>query len=439
MTSDISLQGLKINKRDPRQSPLFLDLSWSMQNANISRLSEDEWKTLDTQCRTYWHKYGYDLQSGCWFCLISLQLHGWNGLAPALNILLEVWHIRSSEYCWPPITDSERRRFLLEWFNTYVVTSIYRLDYASDFSAVSDDITENIAQLYKEAMKADARCKQSLKNLHFFLQVRSRAFASLALKTTIAETSKDRQQEPFAAQNKVDLSVWSGRIKRKQLFLTGVLGIMGGVVAAILILSGMRYMEKPALTQQLFGVLKNFPNDDEQVATAWQGMKKKELESHRDEILSQSAPLLNWIASRPSDDLLQRGALLALRLENTWPGNAVSRRWNHELQVKADSLPSARSYQEITADLNEFDAKLASAEQKKGRYLTVSELKSFSWRIRRELESGGIPPAELIRYSLKKEEPERSANLKSAADALSAMNALYFLSIKDVNDPSSIR
>lgn len=430
MTRAVSLQELKINKKDPRQSPLFLDLSWSMQNENISRLSEGEWKMLDTQCRAYWRKHGYDLQSGCWFCLVSLKLHGWNGLAPALNILLEFWRPRASEYCWPPVTDLERRRYLLEWFNTHVVTSVYRIDYTCDFSVVSDNVAENIALLCEEAMKVDARCKQSLKNLHFFLQVRSRAAASLALKPTPAEAGKNRHPESCALQNKVNLSVRSVRIKRKHLFQACGAGILGGVAAAILFMSGTGYMEKPTLNRQLFGAVVDFPGDDALTDTAWRGMKKEELESHRDEILRQSAPLLQWIAGRPDDELLRKGALLSQRLEKTWPGNPVSQGWDRELLAKANSLPSARSYEEITAYLDEFDAKLTSTEQKKGGYLTVSELKSFSWKIRRELESGGIPPAELIRHSVKKQEPERSTNLKSAADTLSALNALYLLSVK---------
>jgi hypothetical protein len=432
MTRAVSLQELKINKKDPRQSPLFLDLSWSMQDENISRLSEDELKMLDTQCRLYWRKHGYDLQSGCWFCLVSLKLHGWNGLAPALNILLQFWRPRASEYCWPPVTDLERRRYLLEWFNKHVVTSIYRIDYTCDFSMVSDNVAENIALLCEEAMKVDARCKQSLKNLHLFLQVRSRAAAaSLALKPMPAETSKDRHPEFFASPNKVNLSVRNVRIKRKHLFQACGAGILMGMAATILLVSGIGYMEKPALTRQLFGVVKDFPGDDALTATAWQGMKKGELESHRDEILRQSAPLLQWIAGRPDDELLRKGALLAQRLEKTWPGNPVSQGWNQELLAKANSLPSARSYKEITANLDEFDAKLASTEQKKGGYLTVSELKSFSWKIRRELESGGIPPAELIRSSAKKEEVSRIGTLKSASETISALNALYLISVKE--------
>ncbi|EQA1624841.1 VasL domain-containing protein [Enterobacter asburiae] len=427
MTPDVSLQGLKVDKRDPRQNPVFLELNWSMQNADNRRFSEDEWKTLDTQCRTYWRKNGYDLQSGCWFCLMSLKLHGWKGLESALDILLGFW---SSEFCWPPVTDPERRRYLLEWFNTHVVTGIYQLDCDGDFSTVAGNIAENIALLHEEAVKADARCKQSLKNLNFFLQVRNRSLTSQVIKPVHAKTRKDSLPESFAVRNKVNLSVRSGRLKRRHLFLAGGVGILCGMVTAIMLMAGLRYTEKPAITRQLVGVLADFQRDDTLTAAAWQGMKKGALESHHDEILRQSAPLLHWIAGRPADELLRKGALLAQRLEKMWPGNPVSQGWEHEMRAKADSLPSARSYEEITADLDKFDAKLASTEQKKGGYLTVSELKSFSWKIRRELESGGIPPAELIRYSVKKEEPERSENLKSAADSLSALNALYLRSVQ---------
>lgn len=53
MNSGTGFQALKVNKKDPRQSPEFLEINWSMQNADIRRMSESEWKTLDSQCRAY--------------------------------------------------------------------------------------------------------------------------------------------------------------------------------------------------------------------------------------------------------------------------------------------------------------------------------------------------------------------------------------------------
>lgn len=432
MTRALRVQDLNVNKRDPRQSQLFLDLSWFMNNAE-ARTVKDEWNTLDTQCRTHWREYGYDLQSGCWFCLISLKLRGWDGLAQALNLLMCFWR-QSSEICWPPVTEPDQRRYLLEWFNTNVVTCIYTLNYSAEFLMVAGKIIENIALLHDEAVKANARCKNSLKNLHYFLQVRNRASASLILNAMPAETGETSQPASSLTRNNARLSVNGDRIKRKHLFGAGGAGLLGGMVTAILLMSGIKYTEKPALTESLIGVLRAFPEDEALTATAWQRMNKEDLEGHRDEILRQASPLLHWVADQPGDELRRKGALLAERLEKTWPGNPVSQKWNRELLAKANSLPTTQSYKEITADLDTFDAKLTSTEQKKGGYLTISELKSFSWKIRRELERGGIPPAEFIRSSANKEESLRKTDLKSAADNLSALSALYFLSVKQNDD-----
>lgn len=437
MNPAISLQELKVNKQDPRQSPVFLEISWSMQNADIRRMSENEWRTLDSQCREYWRKHGYDLQSGCWFCLMSLKLDGWRGLAQALNILMRKWRCKASEYCWPPVNDTDRRRYLLEWLNTHVVTGIYQLDWDDDFSAVADSIAENIALLHDEAVQADARCRDSLKNMHYFLQVRSKASASLVLSLAPLKIDKDIRPESSPLRIKANSSVQGTSLKRKHLFQAGCVGIIGGMVATILFMSGIRYMEKPEITQQLVGILQDFPGDDALTALAWQGVNKEELESHRDEILHKSASLLTWVADRSNDELLRKGEVLAQRLENAWPENPVSQKWKYELQAKANNLPSTRSFEEITADLDEFDLKLANAEQKKGGYLTISELKSFSWKIRRKLEREGVPPEELLRYSAKNKESNRKEILESVAKTLSALNALYVLSVNQNNRPSN--
>ncbi|ELP23671.1 hypothetical protein F385_3396 [Pantoea agglomerans 299R] len=436
MNSGTGFQALKVNKKDPRQSPEFLEINWSMQNADIRRMSESEWKTLDSQCRAYWRKYGYDLQSGCWFCLMSLKLDGWRGLAQGLNILVRVWRGKASEYCWPPVVDSDRRRYLLEWLNTHVVTSIYQLDCDDNFTAVASSIAESIALLYDEAVKTDARCRNSLKNMHYFLQVRSKASSSLILSLAHLKIDKDIRPELSPINIKANSSVQGSSIKIKHLIQAGCAGIIGGMLATMLLMSGIRYMEKPGVTEKLAGVLQDFPGDDALTALAWQGIDKEELESHRDEILHKSASLLTWIADRPNDELLRKGDILAQRLENAWPDNSVSQKWKYELQAKANILPSTWNYKEVTADLDEFDLKLANAEQKKGGYLTISELKSFSWKIRRKLESSGVPPEELLRYSAEDKEGSRKEILESVAKTLSALNALYVLSVNQNDKPA---
>lgn len=102
--------------------------------------------------------------------------------------------------------------------------------------------------------------------------------------------------------------------------------------------------------------------------------------------------------------------------------------------MKVNSLPSVNSYQQIAADLDAFDARLLSTEQRKGGYITVSELKSFSWKIRRKLESAGMSARERIIYAGEKIEDDRAVAIKVATENISALNAFYLVSLGRINE-----
>lgn len=305
MNSPVSLYNLKINKGDPRQSQSFLDLSWFIKETANKFMSDDEWRSLDRRCQKHLRNYGYDLQSGCWFCLLSLRLRGWKGLAKALDILVFYWRDRSVKHCWPSITATDQRRYLLEWLDAHVVTGIYLLDDSAELFDGVGKTAENIAYLYQEAVKAEARCINSLKNLHYFLQVRSRVPVRQVLKPAPDETVAESVSLDDSANLKDVKPAGLSRTEKRRLVKIGTVGLLCGIVVTVLVMSAVRYIQKPSLSQQILGTLNTMPEYEAISGAAWKSTKKEKLDSQRDEILQQSALLLQWISERPGDELLR--------------------------------------------------------------------------------------------------------------------------------------
>jgi type VI secretion system protein VasL len=119
-------QKLKINSHDPRCHQLFLLLSSDMNNWKAHINDHGWWQEREKQCFGLFHQYGYDLQCGVWYCLISCQRNGWQGLASA-SLMLANGFAKQQKPCWPPLAAQDIRRQILDWYCIHLLPLIYSL------------------------------------------------------------------------------------------------------------------------------------------------------------------------------------------------------------------------------------------------------------------------------------------------------------------------
>ncbi|MCX2944651.1 type VI secretion system ImpA family N-terminal domain-containing protein, partial [Rahnella perminowiae] len=174
MKNRVNLRALKINGHDPRLSKSFLLLSSELSHLSGNLPAKLDWHLLEERCFQLFHEYGYDLQSGMWFCLISLRLKSWKGLALALELLSTAF-THNSQRCWPPVTAVQQRQQLIDWFNANVATHIYTLEYGPENSGEMRQVERSIGVLCSQSKNLQSRSHDSLNNLHYFLQVRCRS------------------------------------------------------------------------------------------------------------------------------------------------------------------------------------------------------------------------------------------------------------------------
>lgn len=128
--------------------------------------------------------------------------------------------------------------------------------------------------------------------------------------------------------------------------------------------------------------------------------QSKDLDRMKPEILAATQQQLD--ALRPLAPLWSRdyASTLTQQLITLWPGDEQAAALAGELQHRfaSDALPdsSLQSWHQAQQGLETLTAQLNALDERKGKYLTGSELKSAVFSIRRSLDETP-PPEELLR------------------------------------------
>jgi len=160
---------VKISCHDPRHHMEFLLLSNSLNGWKGHVHDRSWWLVQENQCLDIFKCHGYDLQSGVWFCLISIQRHGWTGVANATLMLAEAFS-RKQHQCWPPIAANDLRQQIIEWYATHVATSIYGLSRGSAETGMLTQLEYAVSMMLGQAQSLQSRSQTTLRNLLDYLR-----------------------------------------------------------------------------------------------------------------------------------------------------------------------------------------------------------------------------------------------------------------------------
>lgn len=168
INSNVAREDVKINCHDPRYYQEFLLLSKSVNSWKAHINDRSWWLSQEKLSLEIFQRYGYDLQSGVWYCLISCQRHGWTGIANSTSLLAEAFS-RKQRQCWPPLAATDLRQKILEWYSTHVATSVYGLQLNSAGVNIITLLEGAISILCEHARSIKSPCYVSLQNLANYL------------------------------------------------------------------------------------------------------------------------------------------------------------------------------------------------------------------------------------------------------------------------------
>lgn len=149
---------------------------------------------------------------------------------------------------------------------------------------------------------------------------------------------------------------------------------------------------------------------------------------------------LTWLQSLPPDWAQQYVQHLIRQARTLWPDNPdvllMQANWQKQLEAGALPLNEVNGWHEGMVRLQALIARLSALDEKRGRYLTVSELKTEVYDITRALESA-VPAGEHLRR-LAESNDGKTASLPDAERHLQALINREAL-LKNEEPPASVK
>lgn len=169
MLSSSGTQTLKINSHDPRSHQNFLQFSNDMHRWQTHINDSSWWLEREKLCLELFQQYGYELQSGVWYCLIACQRSGWKGIA-STSLLLANGFARQQTPCWPPLAALDLRRQILDNYCRQLLPLIYTLPTTTVNTAALTQLLTAAGLLEKHAAILQSTRQTAFRQLSTWLE-----------------------------------------------------------------------------------------------------------------------------------------------------------------------------------------------------------------------------------------------------------------------------
>ncbi|GAB0395318.1 VasL domain-containing protein [Escherichia coli] len=380
-----------------------------------------DWRQVEKLCLALFRQNGVELQTLVCYVLAITRRQGLAGMADglgSLDILLQRW----ADF-WPVQVHS--RISLLSWVTEKMQQALRTLDIQY----------QDLPQIYRcvQHLSAIETTLQQCELWHMTkLDVLAGQFRNTALRlerlapqgaeTTITppelprremnqpKKSEESPQPVFATrpaqQNDKDASppVSSPEISRQRtwpIFMAGMV-VMAGLGGTGL--WGWSQLNQPdALIQRIQLSVMPLPQSLESGELAKPDVKDKALLA-QDRTIAASQMQLEQLNKLPARWPLEQGYRQLRQLDALWPDNpqvrALNVQWRKQRELSALSAEALNGYAQAQSQLQRLSAQLDALDERKGRYLTGSELKTAVYGIRQSLKE---PPLEELLRQLEEQ------------------------------------
>ena len=355
----------KIRSHSPAHHPGFLALSSEMNRLSKNKLARVDWEKMFTLCHRIFQQEGCDPWTGVWFCYISAKQQGWAGLAFAVEQLISTLnHL--------PSTNTANKNAALIWLAQHIGDVLYSLPDAPGNRISMQRTEKGLKHLTMLATDREASStltvmvsyishKATESKHEYFPPVSRPAYAMVDMPAIQPIEVQERMPE----SQSVDVS--AGKQSRKIVLRYCV---VFSLFALLFLLIGHHYFTKqqPQL-MQLFQEIETL----EKKASAIRSQQIKydhansELIKEMLERTRQNKP--EWLLALPV-------------LQDLAVSNAIE---NDKPPVKL------ASWQQLQHQLDDLEKRLLASEKGLQKHLTISEIKTEVYEIRKKILALGTP------------------------------------------------
>jgi len=425
---------------DPRALAEYAALRQEMQKLTHPARPDVDWPHVSMLCLTLFEKNGVELQSAVWYTLSRANTAGTAGITEGLAVLVALI-TRDWPTLWPQPAHSRIEllaglsRRLQQFLRTQTITD-------ADLTALSQ-----AARLLSEAGNHLQRLE--LRQLSQIDPLLDRIRSAVVMLEHCDVSTSDAVaklpevvpiEKPALALASAEVSGWvyvpsAGapapdlRRLRRRAFISGVGATLLSVslIAAIGYLVVQKTEQESPLQQALLASISPLPAPLSPEMMA-------ELQANPPEWLNEAAWLeqtqqqLNRLQNVSPDWNLQLGNALVMQASLVWPDldavKTMSARWNKQLNAAALPADKMQGWQQGMEQLNALSQRLNGLDEKRGKYLTVSELKTAVYNMTQAF-NGTVPLEEELRVLQQSDDDATQNQLSQAEMHLKQLIASY--------------
>lgn len=399
------------NGSDPRGQPDYAALRNEMMKLSHPARPDVNWPYAETLCLRLADSNGMDLQTAAWFTLASTHTSGLAGMDEGLALIghLTVHH-------WPTLwpANMAARKEIIAGLNRRLQSVFRTFQLASGALPLLYSCEKNLAVLAETLLRHDLKplsqterllqqIRQAIKRLEGVPETEPPAPVVLPLpqqaQPDAVTLPVSRQQDQASVPEPVAISGIPPR-RRRYHFASFLAGAACAFLAGALMLWGWHQLTRTSQAEQQFvASLHPLPAalTPAQIALLRQSSS---LATQQDALLAQTRLQLKWLMSLPPDWAQRYGQSLTEQVHSLWPDNPetvqLQQTWQQQTVASALPLTAMRGWHDGMTQLQQLSDRLNALDEKRGKYMTVSELKSQVFTITQAF-SRTIPAEEQLR------------------------------------------
>ncbi len=416
---------------DPRAVADYVALREEMSKLTHPARPDVDWPYAEKLCLSLFEHNGVELQTAAWYTLVRTQRAGMYGLNEGLAILAALVS-RQWENLWPRPVNArmEILRSLSKRLQQVMRTLPLTRSDQSQLYQVEAHLKALEKVLQRMELKHVSQLDALLTQVHnAAVRLENSAHETVETEeTVIPDTAIDppeRTKWVYVAQRDIDaVSAPSQPTKPWMSFAAGMLTMLVVPGAAVW---GWQAMHQPDPVQAQF-TASLAPLSVALSPAQLQAMQNNPLSAETG--ISQTAQQLARLAQLKPDWVVSYGGQLVQQALTLWPEQAKPLALQWQQQIAAQALPSENlsGWYQGMARLQQLANQLNALDEKRGKYMTVSELKSQVFTIMQSFNRA-IPVEEQLRQlsAVNDEQPWPVAQQNLAELHLQQLIARYAL------------
>jgi len=416
---------------DPRAVADYVALREEMSKLTHPARPDVDWPYAEKLCLSLFEHNGVELQTAAWYTLVRTQRAGMYGLNEGLAILAALVS-RQWENLWPRPVNA--RMEILSSLSKRLQQVMRTLPLTRSDQSQLYQVEAHLKALEKVLQRLELKHVSQLDALltqvhNAAVRLENSAHETVETEETVipdtAIDPPDRTKWVYVAQRDIDaVSAPSQPTKPWMSFAAWMLTMLVVPGAAVW---GWQAMHQPDPVQAQF-TASLAPLSVALSPAQLQAMQNNPLSEETG--ISQTAQQLARLAQLKPDWVVSYGGQLVQQALNLWPEQAKPLALQWQQQIAAQALPSENLsgwYQGMTR-LQQLANQLNALDEKRGKYMTVSELKSQVFTIMQSFNRA-IPVEEQLRQlsAVNDEQPWPVAQQNLAELHLQQLIARYAL------------